>query len=129
LREKALPEVPPILQQFDLSVEINFVNQLSRAQQVDEINNIGQFMQAIMSLAQIKPEVLDYIDGDGLVKRFAKIQSIPEEIITNEDTVQKIREQRQRLQELQMGLSAGNQAADIGTKMADMQNATKPTTG
>lgn len=116
LRAGALPQVPDALRQSGIDVEIIFVNQLARAQKVEDLGNITQWAQELAALAQVKPEVLDYINADGIAKHTAKIRGVPEIVVTNEEEVQEIRAQRAQQQQQAQALQAGVQIADIQSK-------------
>ena len=116
LRERALPPAPQIVQEQGINIEIVFVNQLTRAQQVDEINNVRSWLESTAAMAQINPQVLDLVNVDGIAKLEAKLRGVPEVAITNDKEVQQIRQQRQQQQQQQMALEAGNQVADIASK-------------
>ena len=114
-----LPELPEALLERGLSVEIAFVNQLSRSQQVDDVNNITQYFNLIAQLAQVKPEALDWIDVDGAVKHLARLMSVPEVAVANEDVVEQVRQARAQQIQAQQALNAGVQAADIKSKVGE----------
>lgn len=117
LRAGVLPPPPPILQEIGIDVEIGFVNQLSRAQQVEELQGVQQWAQEISQVAQFKPEILDYFNQDEYAKFSAKIRSIPEQLVTNDDQVQQMREERAQKQAQMEALQAGIGVADIASKM------------
>ena len=116
LRAGALPEIPEILKERGIDVEIAFVNQLSRAQQIEELTNMDQWFRRLGELAQIKPEVLDWGNADFYAKESAKIMGLPAEIVVNEDIVEDVREQRAEVAEEQQQLEAGIGVADIISK-------------
>lgn len=116
LREGRLRPLPPILQQAGLNVDIKFVNQLSRSQQIDDVTNIQGWVQDMAGLAQVKPEVLDYIDADGIAKHTAKLRGVPEIAVANDQEVAALREQRAQQQQAAQALEAGVKAADIASK-------------
>ena len=116
LRAGVLPEVPQILKEEGIDVEIGFVNQLSRAQQIEELSAVQSWVQDTAQLAQIKPEVLDLINADAIAKFDARIRGISEQLITNDDQVEEIREQRAQQAAQQQQLEAGVGVADIMSK-------------
>lgn len=116
LRGGALAPLPQILQEQGISVDIAFVNPLARSQQIEDVGNIQNWVQNISFLAQMKPEVLDYVDADGIAKHTAKILNVPEQAVTNDDVVEASREQRQQQAQQQQALQAGTAMADIAAK-------------
>ena len=117
LREGALPPVPSLIEQRGLNVEIVFINQLSRAQQMDSINNIQAWVNDLAGLAQLRPEVIDLIDADGIAKHIAKVRGVPEMAVTNDKDIQQTRQQRAQQQQANQALDAGVKAADINSKL------------
>ena len=116
LRAGQLPQLPDSLLEAGVDVEIVYINQLAKAQQFDDIQSIQQWVQSVAMLGQIKPEAVDYINVDGIVKHVAKIQNIPEIAVTDDKQVQQIREQRQQMQAQAQMLEAANKAADTASK-------------
>lgn len=117
LRSGQLPEAPAILQERGINVEIVFVNQLARAQQIQDVNTIQQWVQGLAAIAQLDPTVIDNINVDGIAKHTAKTLGVPEEAIQNDKAIQQIREQRAQAQQAAEALEAGIKAADINSKL------------
>jgi hypothetical protein len=113
LRSNVLPQLPPILEQEGINIDIRFVNPLSRAQEIEEINNIRSFLLNISELAQVSPEVLDYIDGDAIVKAVANARSIPPNLLKDDREVNELRQQRAQAQQAQTAVDQGVGLADI----------------
>lgn len=116
LRGGALLPLPDILKEQGISVDITFVNSLSRSQQAEDIANITAWVQELGALAQADPSVLDYIDSDGIAKHIAKVRSVPEVAIRPDDEVAEIREQRAQQQQQQLQMDQAVQAADVASK-------------
>lgn len=116
LRSNLLPEMPQNLRELGLDIEIVFVNQLARAQQIQDISNIQQWVQDLSLLAQINPEVVDNIDADGIAKHTAKILGVPEVAVKPREEVEAAREQRAQMQQQQLQLQNANLAADTAAK-------------
>lgn len=117
LRTGELPEMPPILQEAGVDVDILFVNQLARSQQIQDVSNIQQWVQNLGFLAQINPEVVDNIDADGIARHTAKILGVPEEAVKSSDRVAEERQQRAQAQAQMQQLEAANMAADSAAKL------------
>lgn len=116
LRAGVLGEVPEIVKQEGLEVDIGFVNQLARAQQLEEVTNVLGFAQDVGALAQLNPEALDYFDVDEAVKTIGKVRGVVESVVTSDEAVQNLRKQRSEQQERQQALESGVQLADISSK-------------
>lgn len=117
LRNGKLPEVPAILKQLGINVDIVFVNQLARAQQIQDVSTIQQWIQGLAMLAQLKPEIMDMINADGIAKHTAKVLGVPEVAVQNDKEVQAIRQVRaQQQQQMQMADMA-MKGADVASKV------------
>ena len=118
LRGNALPDLPQVLVERGINVDIQFINPLSRNQRLEEVNNLSAWVAETAQQAQMTgdPSVLDWVDGDFITKEKAKIRGIPEKAIRSKDQVDQLREQRQAQVEAQQQLEAGVQVADIASK-------------
>lgn len=117
LRSGELPEMPAILQELGVEVDIVFVNQLARSQQIQDVSNIQQWVQNLGMLAQINPEVVDNIDVDGIARHTAKILGVPEEAVKGADRVAEVRQQRAQQQAQMQQMEMANMAADSASKL------------
>ena len=122
LRRNELPPLPEsvvsLMQQLgkdprNIDVEINFVNSLSRSQQLGELRNIQSFVQETFQMAQAHPEVLDKLDFDELVNYAARIRSIPESLILPDEKVAQIRQDRQKQMQQQQQLANAEQLGGV----------------
>jgi hypothetical protein len=117
LRSGALPPIPPAVQTLGLDVEIVFLNQLARSQQFGDITNIQGWVNELGLIAQLKPEIIDHINADGIAKHLAKVRGIPEVAVTNDDELNAMREQRAQAQQAQQMMEAGVSVADMASKL------------
>lgn len=117
LRSEQIPQPPRIVQEMGINIEIVFVNQLARAQQMQDVNTIQQWAQSLAFLAQMDPTVIDNINSDGIAKHTAKILGVPEEAIRSDRAMEEMRTARQQAQQQAQALEAGVQAADISSKI------------
>lgn len=122
LRSPDLPEMPTILKQLGLNIEIVFVNQLARAQQIQDVNTIQQWVQGLMGLAQAMPQVLDNINVDGVAKHTAKVLGVPEIAVQNDDVMAEERQARAQAQQQAVQMEQGVKAADIKSKLDSGQD-------
>lgn len=116
LRQGVLPELPAELVGRNVDVDISFVNQMARSQQIEDVTNIQGWAQELAMLAQLKPEVLDIINADGAAKHSAKVRNIPEVAIENDNQVKQIRQQRSQQVQQQSAIDQAVSVADIQSK-------------
>lgn len=75
-------------------IAVTFVGPLARAQRVQELEAMGEFVQGVLPLAEVFPEVPDLIDADAYVYRAGRATSIPLDILRGPKAVKKIRTAR-----------------------------------
>lgn len=119
LRAGALAPMPEAFRTGGIDVNIEFVNQLSRAQKAQDITAYQHWVQILGTLAQLgKPEGLDYIDSDLSPPGIGRTLGVPESYIANNAKVKAIRDQRAQIQQQQLQLDSQMKAADIQSKQA-----------
>lgn len=122
LRSGLLPEAPSVVKDRGINIEIVFVNQLARSQQIQDVSSIQQWVANLAQMAQISPEVIDNINADGIARHTAKILGVPQVAITDQDVVQETRQQRAQQQQQQAALEQANLAADTAVKAGGLGN-------
>jgi hypothetical protein len=104
------------------TLKVEYLNPLARAQKIEELTSIQQYGQFGAGIAQFKPEAIDYFQGDEAMKIAGKQLGVPEKIITSEEEVQQIRENRAQQQQQQQQLEQAVMAADVQAKTAGTTN-------
>lgn len=117
LRTGMLPRPPELLLELGIDVEIVFLNQLARAQQIQDVNTIQQWVQGLGMIAQVDPSIMDNLDADGIAKHTAKILGVPEIAVKNDKEVAQMRQARQQQMQQAQALDAGVKAADVASKL------------
>ena len=100
-----------------IDLDIAFVNSLARSQQLAELRNISAWVQEVGTMAQIKPEALDRINGDAVAETMARIRDIDEDLIVSDDDVKAMRDERAKQAQAQMLLQGGEQMSNIAKNM------------
>ena len=114
-----LPPPPDAIADQDINVVL--VSILAQAQRAIGVNSIDRFVGAIASVAQIKPDVLDNLNGDKWAEIYADSLGIDPRILTNPDDVVAIREQRAQQQAEASQLQQAEQGANIAQALAQAQ--------
>lgn len=91
-------EPPQELQGQALDVE--FVSTLAQAQRAVGVQSIDRLVGTIASVSQIKPEVLDKLDGDQLVDAYADMLGVDPSLIVADDKVALIRADKAKQQQM-----------------------------
>jgi len=119
-RAEKLPPLPLELQQ-DPRYELEFVSALAKAQKMGELNTLTTALQIGSQVAQIKPEVLDKIDGDAAMDVIWGITGADTSILRDSKEVQKIREARMKAQQIEDEVQVAAAGAEIGEKVASTE--------
>lgn len=112
LRAGILPPAPKELEGMDLNVE--FVSTLAQAQRAVGVGAVDRLLGTVGSVAQLKPEVLDKIDGDRIVDAYADMLGVDPNLIVADDKVALVRTDRAKQQQAlmaQQSMAAGAQTA------------------
>lgn len=123
LRNGLFLPTPDILQQQELKIE--FVSPMALAQRSQELQSLMRGLEIFGSMSQALP-VMDYLDGDGMVKQVVDILGLPAKVIKSDAEVRQIREERaaqeQQAMEQQQLLAetqAAKQAAPLAKVVQD----------
>lgn len=120
LRAGVLPPMPAILAERGISIDINYVNQLARAQQAQDVSTTQEWLQNMAMLAQVKPEVLDLINADEVGRLTAKRLGVSEALLVSREDVEATRQERQKQLQMQQQLQAASMVADSASKISGM---------
>ena len=82
-------------------LDIEFVSTLAQAQRAVGTSSVDRLVGTIGSLAQLKPEVLDKLDGDQVVDAYSDMLGVDPSLIVADDQVALIRQSRQQQQAMQ----------------------------
>ena len=121
LRGGAFGELPDLLRERGGELEVEYVNTLARAQNIEDVQAIQNAAQSAALLAQLGlAEAVDNIDADGAMAVVFKILGVPAEAIRDQREVQQLREQRAQQQQQAAALEAGVKGADIAAKASQV---------
>jgi len=97
-RANLLPEnVPDVLEDVDLKVR--FSSMIARAQRASEADNITRVIGIMGPVVEAQPEIMDNIDGDGMLRFVGNVFSVPHEMFRKRKDVEQLRQQRQQAQQ------------------------------
>lgn len=91
-RRRMLPEPPAEMEGQQLRVD--YVTQVARAQKSQQVFNFARFMEQMIPLANIKPEIFDNIDADTTLRWAHATLDAPVETLLPADAVEEVRQQR-----------------------------------
>ena len=121
MRAGMLPEIPYGLMKQNAIIKIDFTGPLAQNQKkYHQMGGTLQALNAVGPIMQMFPNAGDYIDGDALMKSTAEGMGLPQNIIREDDDVQKIREDRAKAQ-----AEAQAQQQQMAMAQSLIQNANK----
>lgn len=89
--------IPQSLQGMQIDVE--YISPLARAQKAVQAGGIDRIVAFIAPLVQLYPEIVDNIDADKAVREYAELFGTSKTIMRDLDTIKKMRETREKMQE------------------------------
>lgn len=117
-RQRAFKPAPESMQGIDL--EIEYVSPLAKAQRQGDIQDMTRLLELMAPLSQLNPEIMDYIDADGISKHLIKILGVPATAVRGDREVAMMREEKAEAQqaaaeqqELMQGAEAAGNAAPM----------------
>lgn len=117
LRSGQLPPPPPELHGVALSIE--YISVMAQTMKAIGVTGIERVMTFAGNMAQAFPGILDKINGDVAVTEYADMIGTPPKLINDDETVTKIRAQRDQMQKAQATAAMANQGADTAQKLAN----------
>lgn len=108
-----LPPIPDILYEYmGAKIDINYLGPLAQAQKrLFKTQSINGVLAAILPIVQIKPDVLDNIDLDAMVRELLVANSLPVKCLNTIDEVEAIRQARHAQMMNQQAMQAGLEIA------------------
>jgi len=100
-RAGRLPPMPDDMIEQGPNVDIRYTSPLQTSQESIALENFQMFLGDLNMMAEVQvaagrdPEVLDWVDFDGMVREMAKRRAIPAVALRSQEEVEEIREERQ----------------------------------
>lgn len=113
------PLSPPSLQRSRLVVV--YISPAARAQLSMKASEASRYVQEMITIAAVKPEVLDYIDFDLFAKKLAEYRSVTRQILRSSESVEEVRGARKEQEQLQALAAAAEPATKALKNVADAQ--------
>ena len=120
LRADLIPPPPQEMQGVPLSIQ--FVSLLAQAQRMVGVNSVDRLLGTVATMANVKPDMLDKIDGDNVVDAYADYLGVDPMLIVSNDKVALIREQRATQAQQQQMIEAAPQIATASKAVAEAQS-------
>ena len=109
-RQGVIPPPPPQLTGEPFTYE----SPLARAQRLNELSAINQGIAIATPIIQLKPDVVDVIDLDNIMRQIFILAGTSPEIVRDEDTVMQVRQERAQQQAEMQAAAMAEQLAKAG---------------
>jgi len=120
IKRKLVPPPPEELRGQDLDVV--YLSPLAKAQRESELVSIEGWLSASAQVAQFKPDALDIIDGDAVIRKIGKIRAVDPDLYHDSADVESIRKMRADMQARQQQLSMVEQGSNAARNIADARS-------
>jgi hypothetical protein len=94
MRKNLLPPIPDAIKGKDW--DVRYSSMIARAQRINEGQNIARAMAMLQPLVQLKPDILDILDTDKLVREVWGIYNNPHDLLVTKQALAKLKAQRQQ---------------------------------
>jgi hypothetical protein len=114
---RLLPPPPEVLMQPGVTLDIEYLGPMAKAQRQDTMVAIERWMMSILQAAQTFPEALDVPDIDAMVTELGYAAGVPAKVIKSKKAIMAARLQKQqeeaRMKQLAMAESMSKTQANI----------------
>lgn len=104
-RAGMLPAIPKRMLKADgtpKKFKLEFISILAKAQKMQGLTNLAQFMQFMGSEAAINSSMMDVVKVDEVAREYAELSDVPAHILRSEEEVAALRAEKQRAQQQAM---------------------------
>lgn len=101
-----------------LDLKVEYVSPVARAQRMTQVMGFQRMMESLSAIATVKPEVMDKIDGDGVVDFMADVHDVSYKTLLSDKEVAQVRQNRQDATAQANEAAVMNQHADSFNKAA-----------
>lgn len=105
--------LPPPAAIQNIPYQIEYISPLARAQKLDQMKSINNFLVLVSQIATVKPNILDNMNEDEIIKDIQNLYGVNPKYLNPEDVVAGIRQQRAQQQEQMIKMQQIQQGADI----------------
>lgn len=122
-RQGRIPPAPPGLMARGATLTVGYSSAASRAQMGSVANQISQFLQDIIPLVQVDPNILDAVNMDTVTQELAIARGAPRTILRSPDELKQLRASKQQAQSAQQAAQVAEPASKAIKNISDAQQA------
>ena len=124
MRRGLFPPPPPALSEIVLQVQ--YSSQIAKAQRSADAQSFMRVFNIVGPLMQAKPEMLDNLNGDQLLRYVSRAYGLPEEVLNPLDEVIGQRQAREQQLAMEEQMAQEQHQAEVTNKMAPAMQAAAP---
>lgn len=117
---------PPPVELQGRELEVEFISVLAQAQRAIGTNAVDRYVNAIGTVAAMKPDVLDKFDSDEWAERYGDALGVDPKIIVGTERVGFIRQERARQQQREQQMAMIEQQASAAQKLGTVETGGVP---
>jgi hypothetical protein len=117
-RKNLLPPMPPALQGKLLDIQYDSI--LSRSQKAGATASLERLLGTVGNLVGVKPDVMDNLDIDEIVREYAQYLSVSPKCMTDTKVMAQMRQQRSQQQAQQQQLQTGMALSQGAKNLSDV---------
>lgn len=125
--DEYIPTIPDAIVKLqgkgERAFTIKYMTPAARRQQSDEAQGMLSLTEYVGSVMAIKPDIIDRVDFDFMVKRLGETYAIPDGAIASDKNVDAIRKARSDQAAQQQNIQTLSEGASIAKDVAQAQNA------
>jgi len=107
-----------ILQELGVPLDIEYEGPLARAQRLQDAVAAQRFMNQLLPIAEVKPEVLDVVNFEEYARATGEYVGVPARLLNSREKVEELRAARAEQQQEQRQLAAAEQMAGVAGRSA-----------
>lgn len=94
LRAGAFPDPPEVLRNRGADIDIEYEGPLAKSQRLSEVEAMERWNAIMLSISQLKPDVIDNADFDQEMNEIADVLGVPKKVVREAGALAKIRAER-----------------------------------
>ena len=102
MRNQFLPKPPEEIINKGQGLNFTFTNPLSQSVKLESVTNLSNFINTVLPLSQVNPDILDVLDMDNIVYTLQDALSVTPEALITKDELEQLRQAKAEAQQAQI---------------------------
>jgi len=102
MRNQFLPQPPQEIISKGQGLNFTFTNPLSQSVKLESVTNLSNFINTVLPLSQVNPDILDVLDMDNIVYTLQDALSVTPEALITKDELAQLRQAKAEAQQAQI---------------------------